>query len=81
MRFSGPLNVDINEITMNLVPFPRLKYLLACTAPTSDPNKGNKNNRLDQIFSDAFSRDAQLMKVTTDSSLYAKFIANILLGL
>jgi len=24
MRFEGSLNVDLNEITMNLVPFPRM---------------------------------------------------------
>jgi hypothetical protein len=23
VRFEGPLNVDLNDITMNLVPFPR----------------------------------------------------------
>ena len=28
-RFDGPLNVDLNEVTMNLVPFPRLKFLLS----------------------------------------------------
>lgn len=33
MRFEGELNVDLNEITMNLVPFPRLHFLLASLAP------------------------------------------------
>lgn len=33
MRFEGPLNVDLNEITTNLVPFPRLHFLVArCVA-------------------------------------------------
>ena len=32
-RFEGSLNVDLNEITMNLVPFPRLHYLLASQTP------------------------------------------------
>ena len=27
------MNVDLNEITMNLVPFPRLHYLVASQAP------------------------------------------------
>jgi len=27
MRFPGDLNVDLNEITTNLVPYPRLHYL------------------------------------------------------
>ena len=29
MRFGGDLNVDLNEITTNLVPFPRLHYLMS----------------------------------------------------
>ena len=33
MRFSGKLNVDLNEITMNLVPFPRLHFLLSSMSP------------------------------------------------
>ena len=33
MRFEGPLNVDLNEITMNLVPFPRLHFLQSSMAP------------------------------------------------
>ena len=28
MRFDGILNIDLNEITMNLVPFPELKFLI-----------------------------------------------------
>src|ERR1700753_3613049 len=28
MRFEGTLNVDLNEITMNLVPYPKLHFLL-----------------------------------------------------
>ncbi|CAM9954084.1 unnamed protein product, partial [Heterosigma akashiwo] len=33
VRFSGELNVDLNEITTNLVPFPRLQYILAGYSP------------------------------------------------
>ena len=32
-RFEGSLNVDLNEITMNLVPFPRLHYLVSSQTP------------------------------------------------
>ena len=32
-RFEGSLNVDLNEITMNLVPFPRLHYLISALSP------------------------------------------------
>jgi len=33
MRFDGELNVDLNELTMNLVPFPRMHFLLSSLAP------------------------------------------------
>ncbi|GMF58881.1 unnamed protein product [Phytophthora fragariaefolia] len=42
MRFEGSLNVDLNEITTNLVPFPRLRFLLSSMSPefaTSDPRQ------------------------------------------
>ncbi|KAK7194893.1 epsilon tubulin [Novymonas esmeraldas] len=35
MRFPGPLNMDMNEITTNLVPYPRLHLLTAAMAPLS----------------------------------------------
>jgi tubulin epsilon len=33
MRFEGTLNVDLNEITMNLVPYPDLHFLISAMAP------------------------------------------------
>jgi tubulin epsilon len=33
VRFEGSLNVDLNDITMNLVPFPRMHFLLSGLAP------------------------------------------------
>ena len=33
MRFEGDLNVDLNEITMNLVPFPKMHFLQSSLAP------------------------------------------------
>lgn len=33
MRFEGVLNVDLNEITMNLVPYPELHFLISSIAP------------------------------------------------
>ncbi|XP_048348507.1 tubulin epsilon chain isoform X2 [Sphaerodactylus townsendi] len=32
-RFEGSLNMDLNEITMNLVPFPQLHYLVSSLTP------------------------------------------------
>ncbi len=37
MRFAGPLNVDLNEITTNLVPYPRLHYLFSSITSPLEP--------------------------------------------
>jgi tubulin epsilon len=52
-RFEGSLNVDVNEITTNLVPFPRLHYLVASQSPLySLADMHMPPRRLDQLFSD-----------------------------
>ncbi|KAL2081942.1 hypothetical protein ACEWY4_021760 [Coilia grayii] len=70
-RFEGSLNMDLNEITMNLVPFPRLHYLVSSLTPLytlADVNIPTR--RLDQMFSDAFSKEHQLMRADPKHSLY-----------
>ena len=70
-RFEGSLNVDLNEITMNLVPFPQLHYLICSQTPLyalSDIKIPPR--RLDQMFSDAFSHDYQLLRSDPKHSLY-----------
>ena len=42
VRFEGALNVDLNEITTNLVPFPRLHFLLASVSPLAAPRDMSK---------------------------------------
>ncbi|RXN00937.1 Tubulin epsilon chain [Acipenser ruthenus] len=70
-RFEGSLNMDLNEITMNLVPFPNLHYLVSSLTPLytlADVNVPSR--RLDQMFSDAFSKDHQLIHSDPKHSLY-----------
>eukprot|EP00112_Aurelia_sp_Birch-Aquarium-sp1_P008025 Seg1877.6 transcript_id=Seg1877.6/GoldUCD/mRNA.D3Y31 product="Tubulin epsilon chain" protein_id=Seg1877.6/GoldUCD/D3Y31 len=70
-RFEGSLNVDLNEITMNLVPFPKLHYLVSSMTPLyalADVNIPVR--RLDQMFTDAFSKDNQLLRVNPRKDLY-----------
>ncbi|MBN3326732.1 TBE protein, partial [Atractosteus spatula] len=70
-RFEGSLNMDLNEIAMNLVPFPRLHYLVPSLTPLytlADVNIPSR--RLDQMFTDAFSRDHQLIHADPKNSLY-----------
>ncbi|CAI9566902.1 unnamed protein product [Staurois parvus] len=70
-RFEGQLNMDLNEITMNLVPFPHLHYLTSSVTPLytlADVNIPTR--RLDQMFSDAFNKDHQLIRADPKHNLY-----------
>lgn len=62
MRFEGDLNVDLNEITMNMVPFPKMHFLQSSLSPLYNlinPQMIPRN--IDQSFSDAFDRNYQLI--------------------
>lgn len=62
-RFEGALNVDINEITMNLVPFPRMHFVVPALTPLyALADVHCPPRRLDQMFTDAFSREYQLIR-------------------
>ena len=39
-RFHGEMNVDLNEICTNLVPFPRLQFLMTALSPQRAPSGG-----------------------------------------
>lgn len=57
MRFEGSLNIDLNEITTNLVPYPKLHYLMTSMSPLlslSDPR--TQPRRFEQMFTDVFQR-------------------------
>uniref|UniRef100_A0A1A8ERN7 Tubulin, epsilon 1 n=1 Tax=Nothobranchius korthausae TaxID=1143690 RepID=A0A1A8ERN7_9TELE len=70
-RFEGSLNMDLNEIAMNLVPFPRLHYLVPSLTPLySLADVSIPTKRLDQMFSDAFSKDHQLIRANLKHSLF-----------
>ena len=63
MRFEGTLNVDINDITMNLVPFPRQHFILSALSPLYHVlDSKMEPRRSDQIFSDVFTEEYQLIK-------------------
>ncbi|KAG7398948.1 Tubulin epsilon chain [Phytophthora boehmeriae] len=71
MRFEGTLNVDLNEITTNLVPFPKLHFLLSSMSPmfaTSDPRQ--QPRRINQMFAEVFQRDHQLIRANPRASVY-----------
>ena len=39
LRFAGDMNVDLNEFQTNLVPFPRLHFMITSMAPVTTPKK------------------------------------------
>lgn len=53
MRFPGSLNVDMNDLSSNLVPFPRMHFLLAGVAPpltgSRDVGRLSTPRSLDQV--------------------------------
>jgi tubulin epsilon len=61
-RFDGSMNVDINEICMNLVPFPKANYLVPAIAPLYSP-KVPQPRHVDAIFTDVFANSNQLCRV------------------
>jgi len=70
-RFEGSLNVDLNEITMNLVPFPRMHYLISSLSPLYINEQVNLQVRgIEQMFSDAFKKDNQLLQCEPKANLY-----------
>ncbi|KAG4098698.1 putative tubulin/FtsZ family protein [Neocallimastix lanati (nom. inval.)] len=75
MRFPGDLNVDINEISMNLVPFPKLKYIISSLSPlytlANHPNSSFLRG-IDQMFSDSFSKENSLVNADLKNN---KFLA------
>jgi len=74
MRFDGSLNVDINEISTNLVPFPKLHFLLSSMSPVAVSADRGRNipapRTMDQIFTEVFGRDRQLASVDPRRSTY-----------
>ncbi|CAL1277367.1 unnamed protein product [Larinioides sclopetarius] len=56
-RFPGSLNVDINEIVMNMTPYPRLHYLIPSASPLFS---FIENCKMDHMFNEIFSTHNQL---------------------
>ena len=70
-RFEGALNVDVNELTMNLVPFPGLHYLIPSLSPLyALADVALPPRALDQMFTDAVSPEYQLVKADPKRGTY-----------
>jgi tubulin alpha len=61
LRFDGALNVDINEFQVNLVPYPRIHFLLCSYAPLVTPEKSRHENLSVQALTTAVFEPANMM--------------------
>eukprot|EP00771_Trimastix_marina_P000307 gnl/Trimastix_PCT/1328.p1 GENE.gnl/Trimastix_PCT/1328~~gnl/Trimastix_PCT/1328.p1 ORF type:complete len:462 (-),score=143.83 gnl/Trimastix_PCT/1328:817-2202(-) len=63
MRFEGALNVDLNEITTNLVPFPSMHFLTAAVSPLiRRRDLAYQSVQLNSMFQDVFRAENQVVK-------------------
>ena len=74
VRFDGSLNVDINDITMNMVPFPKMHFLLPSMSPLAAPkgiaNTASSHKALDRAFTEVMSREYQMVKCDPRNGTY-----------
>merc|ERR1719158_1599452 len=63
IRFSGQLNVDINEFQTNLVPYPRIHFMLSSFAPIVSKEKALRERQsVQEITLAAFEPQNQTVK-------------------
>jgi hypothetical protein len=69
MRFEGQMNVDINDIVTNLVPFPKMNIIGSSMNPQFT-SIDMKPISIDSLFTDIFSPHTQLLSVNPRHSMY-----------
>lgn len=57
MRFEGHLNVDLNEITSNLVPFPQMHFLIPALSPIQTLSGVLDVRHTTQLFGDLLAKE------------------------
>lgn len=63
LRFSGALNMDINEFQTNLVPYPRIHFMLSSYAPIISSNKAtHETMSVNDITTAAFEPYSMMAK-------------------
>ena len=71
MRFDGALNCTIPEFQTNMVPYPRIKFLLSSFAPLVTPEKAfHELQTIAKITSDSFSPSSMMAKVDPSQGKY-----------
>jgi len=63
LRFTGDLNVDLNEFQVNLVPYPRIHFMMQAYSPVISSHKsGHEQHTTAQITSAAFEPSNFMVK-------------------
>jgi tubulin alpha len=76
LRFDGEMNVDLNEFQTNLVPFPRLHFMLTAMAPILTQEKIDaSNNTVQQITDDCVQPVNFLAKFKDFDAVEDKYMA------
>jgi tubulin epsilon len=76
MRFEGQLNVDMNDLATNMVPYPRMHFLLSSMSPLvvpkapQAPGAASQHKAIERLFLDIMSRNHQLMTCDPRHSMH-----------
>ncbi|KAL6059486.1 structural constituent of cytoskeleton [Balamuthia mandrillaris] len=63
LRFHGALNVDMNEFQVNLVPYPRIHFLLCSYAPITSPDRAvHERMSVSELTSGVFDPSTMMAK-------------------
>merc|ERR1711970_543890 len=76
IRFTGELNVDMNEFQTNLVPFPRLHFMTTSTAPViSTKKQDTANTEVRALTVEAVKNTSFLVKYPNFDPMEDKYMA------
>merc|ERR1712060_903923 len=76
LRFEGELNVDLNEFQTNLVPFPRLHFMITSMAPvTTKEKKETATQETDEITKECFAQKHFFAKIADFDPEEDKYMA------
>jgi len=76
LRFEGELNVDLNEFQTNLVPFPRLHFMMSSMSPIQNKAKADNDNfNVQKITDECFQTPNMFVKLTDFDPEEDKYMA------
>merc|ERR1712079_592331 len=76
LRFEGELNVDLNEFQTNLVPFPRLHFMITSMAPiTTVEKKETASKDITMITNECFAKENFFCKIADFDPEEDKYMA------